>query len=109
MKKIQTYKDFIFEKKKKDNTADKIKKAVKKQKKAVKKVKKFLKKDKTITKDIKAGKADSSDKMKGMLLKVKAKVAKTDVQKTDLQKKELELKSKLDTINKSKKAKKDEE
>jgi len=108
LKKLQTYSNFIFEKKKKDNTAEKIKKTVKKQKKAVKKVKKFLKKDKKVTNDIKAGKADSSDKMKGMLLKVKAKVAKTDVQKTDLQKKELELKSKLDTINKSKKAKKDD-
>lgn len=101
MKTLKTFKNFISEKK--DNTASKIKKTAKKQKSAVKKVKKFLKKDKGVTNDIKDGKADSADKIKSMIFKLKAKSAQNDVIKIDLKKKELELKSKLDTIKKSKK------
>ena len=102
MKTIKTFESFISEKKK-NNTTTKIKAVTKKQKKAVKKVKKFLKKDKEIANDVKDGKADSSDKMRSMLFKLQAKGAKVDVQKTDLKKKELEVRSKLDTIRKSKK------
>lgn len=103
MKTIKTFESFISEKK--DNTASKIKKTVNKQKNAVKKVKKFLKKDKGVTNDIKDGEADSSDKIKSMIFKLKAKAAQNDVINIDLKKKELELKSKLDTIKKSKKKK----
>ena len=100
MKTLKTFKNFISEKK--DNTTSKIKKTAKKQKSAVKKVKKFLKKDKEVTNDIKDGKADSADKIESMIFKLKAKSAQNDVVKIDLKKKELELKSKLDTIKKSK-------
>jgi hypothetical protein len=100
LKTLKTFENFISEKK--DNTASKIKKTASKQKTAVKKVKKFLKKDKGVTNDIKDGKADSADKIKSMIFKLKAKAAQNDVVKIDLKKKELELKSKLDTIKKSK-------
>ena len=103
---VNSYKDFVFEKKGAKNTAAKVKDAAKKQKKAVKKVKDLMKKDKENKEKIKDGDSGPADKMSGLLLKVQTQSAMADVQKAGIKKKELELKSKLDTIKKSEKAKK---
>ena len=103
MKFLKTYTNFIFEKK--SNTATKIKNINKKQSKYMKNAFDFMQKDKDLVDDIKAGDGSSSNKIKSLLMKVKTQKSKLDFQKSNLKKKELEIKSKLDTLKKSKKDK----